>query len=46
MNTYGSYQCTCREGYKLGPDRRTCQGKLNQREFKNSKYKYKYLIRY
>lgn len=26
VNTYGSYQCTCNEGYKLGPDRRSCIG--------------------
>ncbi len=27
VNTWGSYQCTCRQGYKLQADGKTCLGK-------------------
>ena len=28
-NTNGNYRCSCREGYKLGADGRTCEGAVS-----------------
>ena len=29
VNTNGSYQCTCQDGYVLGGDNSTCEGIVN-----------------
>lgn len=28
VNTLGSYQCACDPGYELGPDKKSCEGKV------------------